>query len=73
MTNKERTKEVERICDKINKYAKEKSAEVTTLETEIKRIKKETKNTLDLMIDFECKKKSISVELVKIILKDVYK
>lgn len=73
MTNKERTKEVERICDKINNYAKERSAEVTALENEIKRLKKETENTLNLMIDFECKKKGVSVELVKIILKDVYK
>lgn len=73
MTNKERTKEVERICDKINNYAKERSAKVTALENEIKRLKKETENTLNLMIDFECKKKGVSVELVKIILKDLYK
>ncbi len=73
MTNKERAKEVERICDKINKYAKERSAEITALENEIKQHKKETENTLNLMIDFECKKKGVSIDLVKIILKDVYK
>ena len=70
MTPKEKTKEIERICTKINAYYDEKRAEINELDTRINKIKKEANNTIKLMIDFECEKKNVSKTIVSIILKD---
>ncbi|MFM2204449.1 MAG: hypothetical protein RLZZ605_1413 [Bacteroidota bacterium] len=71
MTPKEKTKEIERICNKINAYFEQKKEEVNELNSEVKRIQKETNNTIPLMIESECKKKNVSEKIVSIILKDV--
>lgn len=72
MTEIEKSKEIERICEKLNKYAKERTEEITILEDKIREIKKEKKATLEKMIVAECKKKGISLYFIQKLLKDIF-
>ena len=70
MTPKEKTKEIERICNKINAYYDSKKEEISELKTNIEQIEIEATNTIKFMIDSECEKKNVSKTIVSIILKD---